>query len=75
MLAKTPEAPETSHVIIGTPGVLLQCVKLRKLSLEHVKTFVFDEADELFKEKDVPLDVSAPVKGEKKTIKSKKVGG
>ena len=38
------------HIVIGTPGRLADVLKEDHLSLKHVKTIVFDEADMLLKE-------------------------
>lgn len=38
------------HIIIGTPGRLADVLKDDSLSLKHVKTLVFDEADMLLRE-------------------------
>lgn len=38
------------HVVIGTPGRVLELIKLRKLSLHHVKTIIVDEADHIFEQ-------------------------
>ena len=36
----------TDHIIIGTPGTLLDwCIKFRVIDLKKVKVFVLDEAD------------------------------
>lgn len=80
-LTKILESEIESHVIISTPGVLLQCIKLSKISLENVKTFVFDEADELFKDKDTKTkeskndDKKDPKNRGSKNFKQKGRGG
>ena len=38
------------HIVIGTPGRLADVLHDNVLSLKHLKTFVFDEADMLLKE-------------------------
>ncbi|MDF2936225.1 MAG: box helicase protein [Paenibacillaceae bacterium] len=38
------------QVVIGTPGRVLELIKLRKLSLHHVKTIIVDEADHIFEQ-------------------------
>jgi ATP-dependent RNA helicase DeaD len=38
---------EGAHVIVGTPGRILDHLGSGRMSFEHVKTVVFDEADEL----------------------------
>lgn len=35
------------HVVIGTPGRLLDHIRRKTIKLEHVKTLVLDEADEM----------------------------
>lgn len=35
------------HIVIGTPGRVLELIKIRKLSMHHVKAIVVDEADQL----------------------------
>ncbi|KRM90179.1 DEAD/DEAH box helicase [Liquorilactobacillus cacaonum] len=46
-IEKLKKAPE---VVIGTPGRMLELVENKKLKLHNVKSFVFDEADELLTE-------------------------
>lgn len=36
------------HIAVGTPGRVLELLKLRKLSLHHVRTVVVDEVDQVF---------------------------
>jgi ATP-dependent RNA helicase DeaD len=36
------------HIAVGTPGRILELVKVRKLSLHHIQTFVVDEVDQVF---------------------------
>ncbi|MEW9702901.1 DEAD/DEAH box helicase [Paenibacillus sp. SI8] len=36
------------HIAVGTPGRLLELMKLRKLSLHHVKIAIVDEVDQVF---------------------------
>ncbi|MCD1259714.1 DEAD/DEAH box helicase [Paenibacillus athensensis] len=36
------------HIAVGTPGRVLELLKLRKLSLHHVRTAVVDEVDQVF---------------------------
>lgn len=38
------------QVVIGTPGRVLELIKLRKLSMHHVKTIIVDEADHIFEQ-------------------------
>ncbi|MFC5447520.1 DEAD/DEAH box helicase [Paenibacillus aestuarii] len=36
------------HIVVGTPGRILELLKLRKLTLHHVKLAVVDEVDQVF---------------------------
>ena len=36
-----------SHIVVGTPGRLLDMMKKGYLRVEHMKLFVIDEADEM----------------------------
>ena len=36
-----------SHVIVGTPGRVMDHIRCGSLSLQHIKTVVLDEADEM----------------------------
>ncbi|TXK72116.1 DEAD/DEAH box helicase [Paenibacillus sp. N3.4] len=36
------------HIVVGTPGRLLELMKLRKLTLHHVKVGIVDEVDQVF---------------------------
>lgn len=36
-----------SNIVVGTPGTLLELIKRKQISLEHVKVFVLDEADNM----------------------------
>ncbi|KGR72405.1 DEAD/DEAH box helicase [Streptococcus phocae subsp. salmonis] len=36
-----------AHVVVGTPGRLLDLIKRKALKLEHVETLILDEADEM----------------------------
>ncbi|MCC6700504.1 MAG: DEAD/DEAH box helicase [Fluviicola sp.] len=38
----------TTHLIVATPGRLLELMKLKAVNLRRVKTIVMDEADELY---------------------------
>ncbi|RAV04053.1 DEAD/DEAH box helicase [Paenibacillus sp. YN15] len=38
------------QVVIGTPGRVLELIKLRKLSMHHIKTIIVDEADHIFEQ-------------------------
>ena len=60
LLAKKP------HVLVGTPGRILDLLKQKSTSLEKVKGVVFDEADRLFDmgfQKDVENILSRAPKG------------
>jgi ATP-dependent RNA helicase DeaD len=36
------------HIVVGTPGRIMELMKLRKLSLHHIKTAIVDEVDQVF---------------------------
>jgi ATP-dependent RNA helicase DDX19/DBP5 len=36
-----------SHVCVGTPGTMMDLLKKRQISLQHIKIFVLDEADSM----------------------------
>lgn len=36
-----------ANILVGTPGTLLELIKRKQVSLEHVKVFVLDEADNM----------------------------
>uniref|UniRef100_UPI000693A97A DEAD/DEAH box helicase n=1 Tax=Gorillibacterium massiliense TaxID=1280390 RepID=UPI000693A97A len=36
------------QLVVGTPGRIVELIKLRKLSMHHVKTIVVDEVDQVF---------------------------
>lgn len=36
------------HIIVGTPGRVVELVQMKKLKVHEVKTIVFDEGDQLF---------------------------
>ncbi len=44
---QTSALKEGAHIVIGTPGRVLDHLLRRTLSLEHLKTLVFDEADRM----------------------------
>ncbi|RTE02232.1 DEAD/DEAH box helicase [Paenibacillus whitsoniae] len=50
------------HIVVGTPGRLLELMKVRKLSLHHVKIGIVDEVDQVF-ELGSMQDVDAVLKG------------
>ncbi|MFD0872220.1 DEAD-box ATP-dependent RNA helicase CshA [Chlamydia abortus] len=37
------------QIVVGTPGRVLELIKLKKLSMHYVRTIVVDEADEVFR--------------------------
>ncbi|PZE21527.1 DEAD/DEAH box helicase [Paenibacillus xerothermodurans] len=36
------------HIVVGTPGRVLELIKLRKLTMHYVRTLVVDEVDQVF---------------------------
>jgi len=42
-----PEPDVNAHVIVGTPGRVLDCIRRRKLNNDNLKVFILDEADEI----------------------------
>ncbi len=52
---------EHPHVIVGTPGRLLELINKRKLRMHDVRTIVLDEADQLLKQGFLP-DIEALIK-------------
>ncbi|WP_245855744.1 DEAD/DEAH box helicase [Paenibacillus rigui] len=36
------------HLVVGTPGRIMELLKIRKLSFHHVRTVVVDEVDQVF---------------------------
>jgi ATP-dependent RNA helicase UAP56/SUB2 len=48
---------ETPHVVIGTPGRVLQLVKEKKLKLNNLKRFILDECDQMLESLDMRKDV------------------
>lgn len=48
---------ETPHIVIGTPGRLLQLVKEKTLKLASLKRFVLDECDQMLEKLDMRRDV------------------
>jgi superfamily II DNA/RNA helicase len=45
------------HIVVGTPGRILDLVNRKALDLSHVKHFVLDECDRLLAEMDMRRDV------------------
>ena len=54
------------HIVVGTPGRILELLKLRKLTLHHVKLAVVDEVDQVF-ELGSMNEVEAVLKGTLRT--------
>merc|ERR1712054_569082 len=48
---------ECPHIIVGTPGRILQLIKSKKLSLKNLKHFVLDECDKMLEQLDMRRDV------------------
>jgi superfamily II DNA/RNA helicase len=50
---------EKPHIIVGTPGRILELIKLRKINTQSVKTFIIDEGDRLLDKDNLPsvLDI------------------
>lgn len=48
---------ETPHVVVGTPGRILQLVKDKKLKLNKLKRFVLDECDQMLESLNMRRDV------------------
>lgn len=36
------------HIVVGTPGRIVELIKVKKLSMHYVRTIVVDEADQVF---------------------------
>ena len=36
-----------AHIVVGTPGRLLDLIKRKALKLDHIETLILDEADEM----------------------------
>lgn len=41
------------HIIVGTPGRVLELIKMRKIKAHQIKTIVIDEADKLFSDNNI----------------------
>ena len=50
---------EKPHVVVGTPGRILDLINRKHLDLSHVKHFVLDECDAMLKELSWRRDVQA----------------
>lgn len=44
---KILKGPKPPHVIIGTPGRIMQLVKEKYMNLDNLKIFVLDECDKM----------------------------
>ncbi len=60
---------EKPHIIVGTPGRILELIKKRKISAHTIKTIVIDEADRLVDENNVD-NVKAVIKS---TLKERQI--
>jgi len=54
---KTTLEKDKPHIIIGTPGRILQLVEEKTLDLKHLKHFVLDECDKMLESLDMRRDV------------------
>jgi len=52
-------AEETPHIVIGTPGRILQLVKEKNLKLDKLKRFIMDECDQLLESIEMRRDIQA----------------
>jgi len=43
------------HIVVGTPGRVLELIKMKKLKAHHVKTIVIDEADKLLSDSNIDV--------------------
>jgi len=50
-------ASEVPHVVVGTPGRVLQLVKEKQLDLSKLKRFILDECDQMLESLDMRRDV------------------
>jgi len=50
---------ETPHVVVGTPGRILQLVQEKKLKLDHLKRFILDECDQMLETLSMRKDVQS----------------
>lgn len=48
---------EVPHIVIGTPGRILQLVNEKKLKLDNLKRFILDECDQMLESLDMRRDV------------------
>jgi len=56
---KTLLSTEVPHIVVGTPGRILQLVKEKKLDLSKLKRFILDECDQMLESLDMRRDVQA----------------
>jgi superfamily II DNA/RNA helicase len=45
------------HIIVGTPGRILDLIRRKTLTLQHVKHFILDECDKMLEQLDMRKDV------------------
>jgi len=48
---------ETPHIVVGTPGRILQLLKEQRLKLDGLKRFILDECDQMLEQLDMRRDV------------------
>ena len=44
---KSKPSKSGAHIVVGTPGRLLDLIKRKALKLDHIETLILDEADEM----------------------------
>jgi ATP-dependent RNA helicase DDX19/DBP5 len=44
-VALTDREPITGHVVVGTPGTILDLIKRKQMAVSQCRVFVLDEAD------------------------------
>jgi len=54
---KTLLTTEVPHIVVGTPGRILQLVKEKQLDLSKLKRFILDECDQMLESLDMRRDV------------------
>jgi len=50
---------ETPHIVVGTPGRILQLIREKRLKVEHLKRFILDECDQMLETLTIRRDVQA----------------
>jgi len=50
---------ETPHIVVGTPGRILQLIREKRLKVEHLKRFILDECDQMLESLTMRRDVQA----------------